>query len=165
MAPKRIEASDATLKLLNGKISSAQSEGIEVLVSGGVIARNGRILLLMRSPKAFFANHWDIPGGKVRPDESFIDGFCREIHEETGLVLTGINKFITTFDFLDGHNRHTRQFNFFISTSADKIRIDHNEHSRFEWFSEMDVQVIEPNASPETFSTIQAAFHAMKMSE
>jgi 8-oxo-dGTP pyrophosphatase MutT (NUDIX family) len=165
MEQKPIEASRETLSALENRISKAKSEGIQVFVSGGIIIRDGRVLLLMRSPKAFFPNHWDIPGGKVHPDETFIEGFRREIFEETGLTLTGIGKFISAFDFLDGQNRRTRQFNFFVSTTENQVRIDAIEHSRHEWFSQADLAHIQPLASQETFSVLQSVFRAMRPSQ
>src|SRR3984893_5005669 len=53
--------------------------------SCGVIVTNGERILLghaTRSPR------WDIPKGVAEPDENFADAAARELHEETGLIVS-----------------------------------------------------------------------------
>ena len=164
METNGIQISLSTMKFLVERTRSAKSEGIEMLVSGGLIVRSQRVLLLLRSPTAFFPNCWDIPGGKVGPDESFLEGFSREIFEETGMQLTGVNDFVSCFDFIDGQQRRTRQFNFFIATSSSEVRIDKKEHSSYGWFSERDLPVISPRTSGETLGVLRSAFQLVKRS-
>jgi ADP-ribose pyrophosphatase YjhB (NUDIX family) len=56
---------------------------------GAVILRGGEILLLrrIRPPEA---GCWGIPGGKVDPYETLPDAVRREVEEETGLRLGGL---------------------------------------------------------------------------
>jgi 8-oxo-dGTP diphosphatase len=53
----------------------------EVEAAGGVVARDGRVLLVHR-PRY---NDWTLPKGKLDPGESFEDAAVREVEEETGL--------------------------------------------------------------------------------
>jgi 8-oxo-dGTP pyrophosphatase MutT (NUDIX family) len=53
--------------------------------SCGVIVTDGERILLghaTRSPR------WDIPKGVAEPNENFADAAARELHEETGLVVS-----------------------------------------------------------------------------
>jgi 8-oxo-dGTP diphosphatase len=52
-----------------------------VQAAGGVVARDGRLVLVHR-PKY---DDWTLPKGKLDPGESFEDGALREVEEETGL--------------------------------------------------------------------------------
>jgi 8-oxo-dGTP diphosphatase len=53
----------------------------EVRAAGGVIVRDGRVLLVHR-PKY---DDWSLPKGKLDGGEGWEDAALREVHEETGL--------------------------------------------------------------------------------
>jgi 8-oxo-dGTP diphosphatase len=53
-----------------------------VRAAGGVVHRNGRVLLVHR-PKY---DDWTLPKGKAVPGESDLDCAKREVREETGLI-------------------------------------------------------------------------------
>jgi len=53
-----------------------------VLAAGGVVMRDGEVLLVHR-PRY---DDWTLPKGKLLPDESATDGALREVEEETGLT-------------------------------------------------------------------------------
>jgi 8-oxo-dGTP diphosphatase len=52
-----------------------------VEAAGGVVVRNGRVLLVHR-PRY---DDWSLPKGKLDPGESFEEAALREVGEETGL--------------------------------------------------------------------------------
>jgi len=52
--------------------------------AGGVVERDGRVLLVHR-PRY---DDWSFPKGKLDPGESFEDAALREVEEETGLRCT-----------------------------------------------------------------------------
>jgi ADP-ribose pyrophosphatase YjhB (NUDIX family) len=60
----------------------------EVRVGVGVILKNGRGEILVGKRKNSHAPYFSIPGGHLEEGESFEDGGCREILEETGIVLS-----------------------------------------------------------------------------
>lgn len=60
------------------------------IVSVYALVRNekGEFLLLRRSENSRTnPGKWDLPGGKVNPDESLKEGVVREVWEETGISI------------------------------------------------------------------------------
>ncbi len=55
-------------------------------VVAGIVVRDGRVLLIQRSPKTKYGWLWASPGGKVEAGESHVDALRRELREEVGLV-------------------------------------------------------------------------------
>jgi 8-oxo-dGTP diphosphatase len=54
----------------------------------GVVARaDGRFLVQPRAGDPAFAGLWELPGGKVAPEEPHAAALAREIAEETGLTV------------------------------------------------------------------------------
>jgi mutator protein MutT len=49
----------------------------------GVIVRDGRVVLLRNERQ-----EWELPGGKLEPDETPEECLAREVHEELGLAVT-----------------------------------------------------------------------------
>src|SRR5688500_163787 len=72
----------------------------EVRAAGGVVVRDGRVLLVHR-PKY---GDWTLPKGKAEPGES--DEACaqREVEEETGLVCE-LGRELATVRYRDHHGR------------------------------------------------------------
>jgi len=71
-------------------------------VSAGVIVTNGKKLLLCHVTGG---KHWDLPKGKLDPNETHVDAAVRELYEETGLrvgatdlVPLGVFKYKPTKD-------------------------------------------------------------------
>jgi 8-oxo-dGTP diphosphatase len=58
--------------------------GLLVRAAGGVIVRDGSVLLVHR-PKY---DDWSLPKGKLEGDETWEQGALREVEEETGLRCT-----------------------------------------------------------------------------
>ena len=67
-----------------------------VSVAGIVVDDQGRVLVIRRDDNG----RWEPPGGVLELNESFEDGVCREVLEETGMhisvdQLTGVYKNLT----------------------------------------------------------------------
>ena len=57
-----------------------------ISVASAVIKNGNKILLLRRSlSNKYFANHWQLPEGKIEPSESAEEAILREINEELGV--------------------------------------------------------------------------------
>jgi len=57
--------------------------GVRSSVSAVIFDQRGRLLLQQRSD----GGQWGLPGGSVEIGESLAEAVCREVHEETGLVV------------------------------------------------------------------------------
>ena len=60
------------------------------LVVAGIFVRAGRLLLARRRAGGPHAGLWELPGGKVRPDESPEDALAREWSEELDALPAGL---------------------------------------------------------------------------
>jgi mutator protein MutT len=69
------------------------SASAPVLVAAAVIVRGGSVLLSQRSEGTHLAGAWEFPGGKIEPGESPAEAVGREIREELGIGLEGIEPF------------------------------------------------------------------------
>lgn len=59
----------------------------EWLVAGAVIERDGTVLLV-QNRRRDGALDWSTPGGVIDEGETLLEGLTREVHEETGIVVT-----------------------------------------------------------------------------
>ncbi len=58
-----------------------------------ILEKNGKILLIKRSlDSKFFPNLWDLPGGKIEPEEDSTSALVRETEEETSLKINSTKK-------------------------------------------------------------------------
>ncbi len=72
------------------------------VVVAAIIERDGRLLLTRRLPGTHLEGHWEFPGGKVDPGESFDESLIREVREELEVELVvGEEIFSTTYSYPD----------------------------------------------------------------
>lgn len=59
----------------------------QILVAAAVVLRAGRVLLTQRKQGTHLAGAWELPGGKVEPDEDPKHAVRRELREELGIEV------------------------------------------------------------------------------
>ena len=58
-----------------------------LIVSAGVVLRDGRVMLCRRKPGAHNGLKWEFPGGKLEPGETPEAALARELKEELDIVV------------------------------------------------------------------------------
>ena len=102
------------------------------IVSGGLIEKNGKYLLVKENQK-ICRGKWNIPAGGVDDNENIIEAAKREIFEETGCsvkingLLEIINQNLENVDLL--------LFIFDAELVKENLQIDGEEISDIGWFS------------------------------
>ncbi len=109
-----------------------------------LLQQDGKFLFLRRN-KDFKAGpqKWDIPGGRIEPEEPLEEALAREITEETGLVLKSLEKLLAAQDiFVEVKNLHVVRLTYSASAEGDVVISD--EHDEHRWMS-LDEILAEPN--------------------
>jgi ADP-ribose pyrophosphatase YjhB (NUDIX family) len=107
----------------------------------GVIARDGKLLVLKRAPSMMYRpGSWDLPGGHLAIGESFEECLAREIEEETGLAiaaprLLGIHNSIGPY--------LQAIFACAIADNAHEIRMRPHEHVESRWVAIAELENLE----------------------
>ena len=65
------------------------------VVAGILIRPDGKVLLASRPEGRAYAGYWEFPGGKVEPGETLQVALARELHEELGIAVTEMQRWIT----------------------------------------------------------------------
>lgn len=116
---------------VNRLLVQAKSDGIKKFVVAAVILLEQGFLLLERNADDFMGGLVELPSGTVDPGEGLLEALEREALEETGLTITDVNRFLSSFDYKSGSGKPTRQFNFSVSVKPAEIKLDPNEHVAF----------------------------------
>jgi 8-oxo-dGTP diphosphatase len=104
-----------------------------------LIERDGAYLFLRRS--ADFKSgpqDWDIPGGRIEPDEALETALGREVTEETGLELESVTALLAAQDiFVATKDLHVVRLTYLASATGDVTISD--EHSEHAWMTKDQV--------------------------
>lgn len=117
-------------------MAAAASAGIDRVVVAAVIRDGKTALLLERNPQDYLGGLFELPGGLVETGETLSQALCREVAEETGLTLSGIDRYLGSFDYHSQSGRWTRQFNFQATpqvTPQGVATVILSEHASFAW--------------------------------
>jgi 8-oxo-dGTP diphosphatase len=132
----------------------ARSAGIQKLVAGSVIVKQGCVLLLRRQKGDFLEGLYELPSGGTKPGESIIDALLRETLEETGLTILRISGFLNSFDYASKTGRRTRQFNFIVEAKGNVV-LDPEEHSEAVRITPGQVDSLKGEISEETMAVLR----------
>lgn len=94
----------------------------------------GQVLLLKRSSQyGHLAESWDIPGGRIEPEEDLASALVREVYEEIGIKLAGLPQLIAAQDiFPTDKDIHVVRLTYLLVMNADEIRLS-EEHTVHAW--------------------------------
>ena len=127
-------------------VSARMVDAPTVLVAAGVVIERGRVLLTRRKAGTHLGGLWELPGGKVHPDEDPREALRRELGEELGIDVTVGEVFDVTFHRYEEAQKSVLLL-FFEATrvpgSAEPRAVD---VAAFEW---ADAQGLEPARFPE----------------
>lgn len=139
---------------------------VQKIVLAGVVAHQGKILVLQRSKDDdSFPGLWELPSGKREPFESSLNALQREVMEETGLQVEPLMP-ISLFEFAvekEEEIRDVTQINYLVKTTT-KPRVKLSvEHQNYAWISPEEIN--DYNFSDETRETIITVFKILYREE
>lgn len=114
-------------------------------VVGGVLRKNDRVLMCLRSRKReHYPGLWDIPGGRVEVDETFEQALVRELKEELG-----VDARVTAATLLNIEKAGNVEFHVFaVDQWEGEIRnAAPDKHDELKWVSLLDLSHL-PLAHP-----------------
>jgi 8-oxo-dGTP diphosphatase len=107
---------------------------------GILLLKEGKVLLGKRHDdpaKASSALHgegtWTMPGGKLHYGESFLDGARRELREETGMELVGVEVISLSNDRV--HDAQFVTIGLLCDAHGEPAVLEPDEITEWQWFS------------------------------
>lgn len=126
--------------------------GVKALIKN----REGEYLFLRRTTKLATDSNdtsWDIPGGRINPEESTLDGLKREIKEETGHTISSIPRLIAAQDiFVEPKNMHVVRLTYIIEEDVPEVQLS-SEHDAHQWVGTANLDSV--NAEPYLASVLR----------
>ena len=99
----------------------------------GALIRDGKILLVKRSPQSrFYPDVWDLFGGHVEGEETLEDALYREAFEELRVKVERLYKIGTFYDPVE-----RAEISVFVVRGwvGEPTNAELNEHSEIRWFT------------------------------
>ena len=132
---------------------------IQKVVLGGVVVRDGKILILQRhKDEETYSNMWELPSGKREELESSEAALLREVREESGLeveIIAPISTFEYQVEDADEIRDYT-QINFLVRPVGAKEVVLSGEHQAFAWVTPAELDRY--NLTEATKGVIKKAF-------
>ena len=100
---------------------------------------NDFLLFLRLHTKKVYPSVWNLPGGKLEENETYIECVIREVREETSLTFL---PFMKIFDAID-YDGEEKRIIVFIGHANDSKVILSNEHINFKFLSPQNISEYE----------------------
>ena len=126
------------LKLYKDKVSLPNgNEGIREYVShsGGsaiLCVNEGKLLLVKQYRYAYREEVWEIPAGKLNPNEDPMDTAIRELEEEGGILADKVEKLFDVYPS-PGYTNEVIRIYKAISFKKTKVHLDEDEFLTSKW--------------------------------
>lgn len=108
-----------------------------------LVVHQGKVLLVRESSvykDASEVGKWDVPGGRIEPEETLIEALKREVFEESGLQVT-TGRILGAFDgfpTIRGEKCHVVRV-YFECTPLNTDVVLSADHDEFDWVEPHDV--------------------------
>lgn len=108
-----------------------------------VIVEGGKILVLREAKYEEGTNEgkWDVPGGRINPEEPVLDGLRREVMEESGLEVE-VGEVLAvheTFPNIKGEDCHIVRIYYQAKPLNSKVILS-LDHDKYEWVCKADLE-------------------------
>lgn len=135
---------------------------INKIVVGGFFHHNKHVLLLKRSRKEKIrSGFFEIPGGKIRPNETLVKALEREFMEETGISVKVIRPY-HVFSYGSTKIKYN-EIDFIVSSKSKKISVFlSDEHEKFVFVKRAEISNYK--MSKEMKKSVIKGFDAVKQS-
>ncbi|MCY7352933.1 MAG: NUDIX domain-containing protein [Cytophagaceae bacterium] len=126
-----------------------------VKAAGGVIFNGDRVLLMYRLKR------WDLPKGKLDPNEKSRDAALREVEEETGILAELEEKICTTWHtYTQNNNRILKRTKWYRMSCLDDSAMAPQWEENIERLAWMDKKEVQ-NALVDSYSSIRYVFERL----
>lgn len=119
--------------------------GVKALIKNS----NGEYLFIRRSTTLatdISEPSWDIPGGRIEPDEYLLEALRREVQEEIGHDVQSAPMLIKAQDiFVTAKDLHVVRLTYMLVEDVEDIILS-DEHEEYVWVHESQLETV--NAEP-----------------
>lgn len=126
------------------------------IVTSAFIQDNNKFLIVKRAAdETFLPNMWELPGGKVEPEENPNISVLREIQEECGLKIAVIKPGVINSYISNERNIHYVEIFYFCRIVDKRIEIKlSKEHSQYSWISRVELENFQSEMTEYMIETI-----------
>lgn len=101
-----------------------------------LVINDGKVLILREAPYDEGSNEgrWDVPGGRINPEESLLTGLKREVMEEGGLEIEAgeVLGVFESFQTIKGEECHIIRIYYQVKAVTSEVVLS-SDHDEYEW--------------------------------
>jgi len=111
--------------------------GVKILIKNN----RGQYLLIQRSQPLPDGTEWDIPGGRIEPDERLEQALAREVKEEIGVELDSETRLVSARDIIvQEADLHVVRLTY--TADFEESVILSEEHQDFKWATQKEALLL-----------------------